>query len=74
MEQSLVAQHAMALPPTSEAMVAHLEAYHPVSIPPTIAYVRRYLEKYQEKVVVVKSSVDYAQLRTRLTQASAERF
>ncbi len=71
MEQSPTVQRAMALPPTTEAMVQHLKAYHPVSIPPTVAYVRSYLEKYQDKVVVVKTKADYAQLLTRLTHTSA---
>lgn len=62
---------AMALPPTTEAMVQHLKAYHPVSIPPTVAYVRSYVEKYQDKVVVVKTKADYAQLLACLTHTSA---
>ena len=70
MQQSLTAQRAMALPPTTEAMIQHLEAYHPVSIPPSVAYVRSYLEKYQDKVVVVKTTADYAELLARFTCAS----
>jgi hypothetical protein len=55
----------MTLPPTTEAMIAHLEAYHPVSIPPTAAYVQSYLDKYRDKVIVVQSTADYNLLLAR---------
>lgn len=69
MEQSLAAQRAMPLPPTTEAMIAHLEAYHPVAIPPTAAYVWSYLDKYRDKVIVVKTKGEYAQLVARFANA-----
>lgn len=67
MYESIAAQHSLPVPPTTVAMIQHLETFHPVSIPPTAAYVRSYLEKYREKVVVVKTQADYNQLVARFS-------
>ena len=72
-EQSLTAQRGLPRPPTTEALVQHLETYHPVSIPPTVAYVRRYLARYQDTVVVVRTHADHAQVLKRLPQPMAAR-
>lgn len=68
MRQCLAAQRAIPLPPSTDAMVQHLETYHPVSIPPKIAFMRSYLEKYQDKVVVLRAKADYERLLTRLVR------